>query len=198
MQRLSIASPVAGGFALAAVLLLAACQSGNSGGSGGILNLGGGEKPREQVLQSELTGYCPRVQLREGTAYFTTYAKGGEDDPAKIVYQTSISDVTRSCSRANGMLTLKVAVAGRVVPGPAGGPGTVTMPIRVAVLRGEEVLYSELHKHAVAVGEGSGATQFLFANPDITMPIPEQGTIQVFAGYDEGPPKARRTQEEAF
>ena len=114
-----MAGPVAGAFALAVLMLASACQSGG--------------QPREQVLQSDLTGYCPRVQLREGTAYFTTYAKGGQDDPAKIVHQASISDVTRSCTRAGGMLTMKVAVAGRVVSGPAGGPGTVTMPIRVAV-----------------------------------------------------------------
>jgi hypothetical protein len=195
MKRRSIAGPVVG--ILAALVLVSACQSG-SGGSGGMLNLGGGDKSREQVLQSDLTGYCPRVQLREGTAYFTTYAKGGQDDPARIVHQASISDVTRSCSRAGGMLTMKVAVAGRVVSGPAGGPGTVAMPIRVAVLRGEEVLYSELHTHAVAVGEGSGATQFLFANPDITLPIPEDGSLRVFAGYDEGPPKKRPSSDAAF
>jgi hypothetical protein len=194
MKRRSITSSVAGGFAMAAFMLAAGCQSG---GSGGVLGLNG-DKPREQVLQSELTGYCPRVQLREGTAYFTTYAKGGQDDKDKIVYQASISDVTRSCSRANGMLTLKIAVAGRVVPGPAGGPGTATMPIRVAVARGEEVLYSELHRHAVAVGEGSGATQFMFANPDITIPVPADGSLQVFAGYDEGPPTKRSSDAEAF
>ena len=76
--------------------------------------------------------------------------------------------------------------------------GTVTMPIRVAVLRGEEVLYSELHKHVVQVGEGSGAVQFLFANPDITMPIPADGSLQVFAGYDEGPPRQGRSSDAAF
>jgi len=194
MKRRSSRGPVAGGFALAAIMLAAGCQSGSSGGA---LGLSGG-KPRETVLQSELTGYCPRVQLREGTAYYNSYAKGGQDDPARIVYQASISDVTRSCSRAGGMLTMKIAVAGRVVTGPAGGPGTVTMPIRVAVTRGEEVIYSELHRHPVAVSEGSGATQFVFASPDVTMPIPAEGTVEVFAGYDEGPPKQRQSDPEAF
>ena len=53
-------------------------------------------------------------------------------------------------------------------------------------------------QHAVAVGEGSGATQFLFANPDITLPIPEDGSLRVFAGYDEGPPKQRPSSDAAF
>ena len=51
---------------------------------------------------------------------------------------------------------------------------------------------------AVVVGEGSGATQFLFANPDITIPIPTDGSLQIFAGYDEGPPKQRLSDAEAF
>ena len=38
----------------------------------------------------------------------------------------------------------------------------------------------------------------LFANPDITLPIPADGSLQVFAGYDEGPPKQRPSSDEAF
>ena len=170
---------------LAAVLFaIAGCQAD---GSGGVLGFGGDSAPREKVLQSELTGYCPQVNLRAGTSYFNTYAKGGEGDPAKIRYQASISDATRSCSRSGGMLSMNVAVAGRVVPGPAGTPGTLTLPIRIAVTRGNEVLYSQLHRHPVSIGEGSGATQFILNDPNIAMPIPETGTIQIFVGYDEGP-----------
>ena len=83
--------------------------------------------------------------------------RAAQDDPTKIIYQASISDVTRSCTRADGMLTMNVAVAGRVVPGPVGTPGNVTMPIRIVVVRGEEVLYSQLHKHQVAIGRRRGA-----------------------------------------
>jgi hypothetical protein len=188
-----------GGVALSGFMLaVAGCQSGDAGS---VLNLGGADKPpQEKVLASELIGYCPRVQLREGTAFFNTYAKGGQDDPAKIIYQASIGDVTRSCTRANGMLTMNIAVAGRVVTGPAGTPGTVNMPIRIAVSRGGEVLYSQLHKYQVAVGEGSGATQFVFNDPNVSVPIPGAGeTLQVFAGYDEGPPKKKpQAEEDAF
>jgi hypothetical protein len=182
------------GFALAGFMLAAAgCQSGDSGG---VLNLGGNEKkPAEgKVLASELLGYCPKVTLKEDTGYFNKYVKGGEDDAAKLAYQASISDVTRSCSRANGVLTMNVAVAGRVVPGPAGAPGTVTMPIRIVVIRGKEVLYSQLHNHQVAIG--SEATQFVFNDPSVSVPDPTERSLQVFAGFDAGPPKKK--QEEAF
>ncbi|MEP9397100.1 hypothetical protein [Mesorhizobium sp. KR2-14] len=163
------------------MIAVAGCQSGQ----------GGSTAAQPKVLASELQAYCPRVTLREGTAYFNTYAKGGQDDPAKLVYQASISDVTRSCSRADGMLTLNVAAAGRVVPGPAGVPGSVNMPIRVAVVRGDELLYSKLHTVQVAMPDSSAA-QFVFNDPNVTFPIPTEASVQVFVGYDEGPPAKKK------
>jgi hypothetical protein len=186
------------GFALAGFILAAAgCQSGDAGG---VLGLGGNKeekKPAEgKILASELTAYCPKVTLKEDTGYFNRYAKGGEDDPAKLSYQASISEVTRNCSRANGMLTMDVAAAGRVVPGPAGVSGTVTLPIRVVVLQGSEVLYSQQINHQVALG-GNQAQQFIVNDPNVTVPIPADNTLQVFAGFDAGPPKKKQDQDAA-
>jgi hypothetical protein len=177
------------------ILVVAGCQSG-SGGSTSPGSAGTDTKPQEgKVLESELRGYCPRVSLREGTSYVNSYAKGGQDDPSKLQYQASISDVTRSCSRSNGMLNITVAVAGRVVPGPAGAPATITLPVRVAVLDGGNVTYSELKKHQVQLGGGSAATQFVVNDAGISMPEPSAGSIQIFAGFDEGPPKKRASAE---
>ena len=176
------------------ILAVAGCQSG-AGGNALMAGDKQAQAPDDKVLMSDLVGYCPRVTLREGTAYFNTYAKGGEDDKSKIIYQASITDVTRTCARANGQLTIKVAVAGKIVPGPLGQAGNVTMPIRVAVVRGDEVLYSQLHKHQVAVGSTAAATQFIFNDPNATVPDPTAADLQVFAGYDEGPPKKKPADE---
>jgi hypothetical protein len=182
-----------GAVALAGFTLAAAgCQSGDAGG---VLGFGGKEKKPEEgkVLASELLAYCPKVTLKEDTGYFNRYAKGGEDDPAKLSYQASISEVTRSCSRATGMLTMDVAVAGRVVPGPAGVSGIVALPVRVVVLQGGEVLYSQLLNHQVTVG-GNQAQQFIVSDPSVTVPIPADKTLQVFAGFDAGPPKKKQEE----
>lgn len=182
------------GFALASFILAAAgCQSGDAGG---VLGLGGNEKKPEdgKVLASELLAYCPQVTLKEDTGYFNRYAKGGEDDPAKLSYQASINEVTRSCSRATGMLTMDVAVAGRIVPGPAGASGSITLPIRVVVLQGGEVLYSKQINHQVAVS-GNQAQQFIVNDSSVSVPIPANNTLQVFAGFDAGPPKKKQDAE---
>ncbi|MEX0957611.1 MAG: hypothetical protein WDZ83_20655 [Rhizobiaceae bacterium] len=172
------------GSALAlSALLLAGCQSG-SGVDALDLNNPRSEEP---VKLSELRMYCPAIQLRQGTAYFNTYERGAKDDPSSIVYQASIADVTRKCSSANGMLNINVGVAGRIVPGPKGKTGTITMPIRVVVVAGSEVVYSQLFKHPVNVDDTIGATQFVLTDPSIQIPTPANKNMLIFAGYDEGP-----------
>ncbi|RUY05756.1 hypothetical protein EN991_33380, partial [Mesorhizobium sp. M7A.F.Ca.US.005.03.2.1] len=101
------------------------------------------------------------------------------------IYQASVSDVTRDCSRANGQLTMKIAVAGKIVPGPKFSPGTITMPIRTAVMHGTEVLYSQLHQYQVQVTDPSVATQFVFTDSNVVVPEPTAQDYQAFAGYDE-------------
>ena len=39
------------------------------------------------------------LTLRDGTAFYRTYAKGAKDDPAQVVYQASIADTTRACTK---------------------------------------------------------------------------------------------------
>ncbi|MEO5760147.1 MAG: hypothetical protein ABIQ51_25205 [Mesorhizobium sp.] len=204
------------GLALAGFMLAAAgCQSSDNG----ILNLGIGKKdttapppPQDpKVLASQLQAYCPKVSVRDGTAFFNTYSKAAApkpkkkaaaadaeaaadatvappDDSAKIIYQASVTDVSRDCLRANGQLTMKVAIAGKVVPGPMFTPGTLTMPIRIAVMHGNDVLYSQLHQYQVQVSDPSAATQFVFTDNNVVVPEPSAKDYQVFAGYDETAP----------
>jgi hypothetical protein len=233
MAFYSVNRRLVAGLALVGFMLAAAgCQSGDNG----ILNLGIGKKtdptapppPQDpKVLASQLQAYCPKVTLREGTAYFNTYAKGttakpkpkkkkGETaadaaaeaaaaaaaqtgpngqpvdpdhDPTKIIYQASVTDVTRDCSHANGQLSMKIAVAGKVVPGPMFAPGTVTMPIRIAVQHGNDVLYSQLHQYQVQVTDPTAATQFVFTDANVVVPEPTAKDYLAFAGYDDTTPK---------
>lgn len=171
----------------AAMLAAAGCQSSDPAA---VLDPGqGASKTEEKVTEAELRAYCPRVVLRDGTAYFNTYARGGEDDPAKLVYQASIIDVTRTCRTVDGAMTMNVAIAGRIVPGPAFVAGTITMPIRIAAMHGDEALYSQVHSQQVNVTDATAATQFVFNDPDVSFVLPADKAVQVFAGYDRGTPR---------
>src|SRR5690349_10864301 len=116
------------------ILAAAGCQSGDSANA---LDVASVSKPaQEKVTEAELRAFCPGVSLRDGTAYFNTYQKGGDGDATKVIYQASISDVTRTCRTTDGTMTMNVAVAGRIVPGPAFAAGTITMPIRIVATHG--------------------------------------------------------------
>lgn len=141
----------------------------------------------DPVTEDDLRAYCPRVTLNEGTAYFRTYTNGNEDNPDEVVYQALISDVTRSCKYRNGQLFIQVAAAGRVVNGPKGTGGSVTMPIRVAVKSGDALPYSRLGNFEVAVTPGAGASQYIYKDDQIVIPEPTARNVQILVGFDEGP-----------
>lgn len=177
---------------------LVACQSGSGTETGETMSPTDMAQARPKISQNELEAFCPPVSVRQGTASYSAYARGGQDDPTKLTYQASIASTTRACSRADGTLTINVAIAGRIVPGPAGAPGAVTMPIRIAVTRGDEVLYSQMIKDQVTLGAANAATQFLVKDPNITIPIPDRRNVRVQVGFDGANPtvKAGEPKEE--
>jgi hypothetical protein len=189
------------GLAFVSLMALAAC---NTSSPANILGLGGDKNkdlappPSGAITESELRAFCPIVELREGTAFFTKYEKGGaptettEADKTKVVHQASLGEVTRACSYGGDTLTINVAAAGRLVPGPKAVAGSVTLPIRVAVTSGDAVLYSQLTQFPVAVDPASGAATFVFNDPNVSLPKPTDRSYRVLIGFDEGAPKAAK------
>ncbi|ATU93841.1 hypothetical protein B5P45_23545 [Phyllobacterium zundukense] len=150
---------------------------------------------QKRITESELRAFCPPVTIREGTAVLTNYGKSADKTPDNLIYQASIANETRSCQPGDGTLTMNVAIAGKIVPGAKFSPGTVTVPIRVAVVQGTDVLYSKLHKQAVSATDSSAATQFVFNDPNVTFPKPTSQNVQVFIGFDEGPDTTAKTKQ---
>lgn len=172
-------------FIFAGAALLSACQSSGTRNPGPDLQQS--EPPAGAVRESELRAYCPRVTLRDGTAFYDVYEGRAEGDPNKLVYRASISETTRACKYGQGTGSVAVAIAGKIVPGPRGRTGTVTVPIRVVALRGGEVIFSQLYRHPVTIADTAGATQFIFTAPDIAVPGGIDRSVQILAGFDEGP-----------
>jgi hypothetical protein len=187
---------------LLAALALSACQSNANkpvdlgiGTPSDVQVTANGQVPAGQDVASaepgritdvELRAYCPKVELRDGTNFYRTFEGGASEDPNAIIYQASLGETSRDCRYQDGTLSMTVAVAGRIVPGPKGRDGQINMPIRVAVTQGDTVLYSQLHQHPVQIA-ASGATQFVFTDRSVSFPTPSTTNVLVFIGYDEGP-----------
>lgn len=182
VMRASVRTSPAVFAALGFILAAAGCQSGNPIAA---LNIGGKQDAgEERVTVEELLAYCPSATIRETQAVHDSFQRGGEGDPKRLVHRASLTEVTRACTYGNGVLGMNVAVAGRVVPGPAGTTGTVRLPIRITVYQGQQVIHDRVQDHQVTIADTAGATQFIFSDAGISMPQPTAQNVFVFVGFD--------------
>lgn len=171
-----------GFLAVSLATILAGCNSSSPG-----LGLGApaaDAQPVTPVVQA----YCPQVVMLEQSAVHRSYARGGQDDPQKLVYQASFADATRQCTANETTLTINVVAQGRLVQGPAGTPGQVTLPISVEVVDGDNVIYSQ--KVAFPVDMPAGGTEFIFSKADVQIPNGPGGAsrfTRVRLGFDNAP-----------
>lgn len=145
--------------------------------------------PEPQITEAQLRAYCPLVFMRDETAFYDVYENGGDGDASKVMYQAAIRDVTRTCNTTDTTLSMKVAAAGRVVPGPMFKKSSLSLPIRVTVMQGEDVIYSKLRNYPVQINNGIDATQFIFSDDQISFPKPTAKNIRVFVGFDRAKKK---------
>jgi hypothetical protein len=176
-------------FSASIVAVIAGCSSSTPSST---TDLGLAGQPPAAAVTPVVQANCPPITMRENTAYYRTYAKGGENDPTKIIYQASFADSTRACTINEVNMTINVVVQGRLVAGPAGGAGRVSLPVRVSVIDGDSTLYSELTNFSVDLPAGVPSTQFVFNKADITIPTAVGGAsnlAKLYVGFETGPQK---------
>lgn len=175
---------------LAAVLtsaMLAACSSAGTGA--GLEETAASVSP-PPVPNGQPTGfasmgtaasYCPAVEVRQGTGVLD------KDQGSELAYSANIIGAQSTCRIVDGQLRMKVDVGGRIAPGPA-APGAVQLPLRIAVIRGDDVIYSELGRVPTTATAGGDAQNFTYTDDRIVFAEPKEENIKVFTGFDEGPP----------
>lgn len=134
--------------------------------------------------------YCPPLQVRSGTSTMEVYERGHEKEQAHVRYLASISQTARECTMSGDTLTIKVGIAGRVVSGPKGAAGSITLPVRVAVVKqlgGEGPLYSQLFKIPVTLSAPSLAANYNQVEQVVVQAPPADRNLIIFVGFDEGP-----------
>ena len=131
--------------------------------------------------------FCPPVVMREETAVHRAYARGGQDDPERLMYQASLADATRACTANEATITINVVAQGRIVAGPAISAGQVKLPVLVEVVDGDNVIYSQTVSFPVELP--TTGTQFVFSKPDVQIPNAQGGAsrfTRVRLGFDTG------------
>ncbi len=133
---------------------------------------------------------CPGVDVRQGASTLAISAPGGETTPMTTRYQVTIAQTARECAALGGVMTMKVGVQGRVLLGPAGGPGPVDIPLRIAVVQEgtqPKTVVSKFYKLAVAIQPGQTNVPFVHVEQDLTFPMPRGAELDayvVYVGFD--------------
>jgi hypothetical protein len=200
-------------------LLLGGCGStgsGNSSSMGGLFSSSpldlfhqsakvtkGGTAGTGPLVDTEYD--CPEVKVRYGAATLMIGTKPGEGEPAAldVKYQGSILRTARECHLAGNIMTMKVGIEGRIITGPAGTPGNVDVPLRIAVVQESGVsnpkaIVSKFERQTVTIAGAIGRATFTLIDPEIAFPLPKPVTditqYVVYVGFDPvgaQPPKRK-------
>ena len=87
-------------------------------------------------------------------------------------------------------MTMKVGVQGRVILGPAGAPGVIEVPVRLALVQeGVEpkTIWTKGYRVAVNVPPGQSNVPFVHIEEDISFPLPNASELSayvVYVGFD--------------
>jgi hypothetical protein len=118
------------------------------------------------------------------------------DDPGALGlrYQVTIGRTARECVVRGDMLTIRIGMEGRIILGPAGGPGQVDIPIRFALVQeGPEpkMITTKLHRVPVVIPPGQGNLPFTHVEDDLTVPMPPAAELDnyvIYIGFDPNVP----------
>jgi hypothetical protein len=131
---------------------------------------------------------CPTVDVRTGAA---TLMIGGKPSALELRYQGTIVRTARECRVSAGIMTMKVGIEGRVITGPAGGPGTVDIPLRIAVVQegiNPKTIVSKFARIEVGIASPADRAPFTHIDPDVSFPMPARAadidSYVVYVGFD--------------
>ena len=136
---------------------------------------------------------CPRFQVWSREGYVTIYEPGKVGDGLAVMHRGEITKTARECQIEPGQITVKYGFSGRVLLGPKGRTGRVTLPLNVFVTDAKrEKVATEKVKVDVDVALEKPIGYFSFVHT-ITFPLREgsrPAEFEVYVGFDRTTPGA--------
>lgn len=129
---------------------------------------------------------CPSIEYRQGAATMAVNTPGAENTALSLRYQASFTQTARECILRGNNLTIKVGVQGRIVLGPAGGPGAIGIPLRYALVRegGEpKTLWTKLFIVPVTIPANQLNLPWIHVQEEMTVPRPPGDDIDAYVIY---------------
>jgi hypothetical protein len=173
--------------------LLAGCSMGGL--------MGGGNTAQTQTLQNAtpspaavaqaqtnalpaIATQCPPIRVRPGSEAMFYYGGGRVGDARSLQYQGVIDETSRNCVVSNGLITVNMGVVGRVLLGPQGNQDSISAPIRFAVERDGQAIFSEKYTIPVAIAAPARSAEFIKVIENVQVPYLGGEDITIWVGFD--------------
>jgi hypothetical protein len=159
---------------------------------------GSSDKGPQPVAGAAPDVECPYIDIREGASTLTVRI-GGDNPAMSLKYQGTIVRAARQCALVNGQMVMKVGVEGRIILGPQGTPGQITVPLRIAIVNqppGQSTtILTKLVLIPVTIASLGDNPAFSHVEDGLAFPMPASGDLDdyiVYIGFD---PIAARAQQ---
>jgi hypothetical protein len=213
--RLCDRVPAAAAAVLALALLAAGCSGGGFGGSAAPPAASASASPPPAPnLKDKIENFfatsaateahpvtanqqsdidCPLIDIREGASTLTIPPPppDGSNEAMLLKYQGIFVRAARDCKAIGNQLVMRVGVEGRIIVGPAGGPGEVDVPLRIAIVDSPagnpNTVLTKLIRIPVTLGPSDGSMNFTHVEDGLAFPMPTAAEIDnyiVYIGFD--------------
>lgn len=127
---------------------------------------------------------CPVLDVAANGAALRDFAGGPDASAQALRHQISITNLARECKDAGANINMKLGVEGSVILGPAGSPGTFSVPLLFEARVKDKVVASR--RETLSVTISSGETRAFFNTVVTDFTIPKSDDTDVFVGLNQG------------
>jgi hypothetical protein len=154
---------------------------------------GATQREPQPVTNAQPDVPCPFLDIRQGASTLTIPPPppDGGNEAMALKYQGIFVRAARDCAVVNGQMVMRVGVQGRIIVGPAGGPGQVDVPLRIAVVTNPitepKTIATKLIRIPVTIGPNDDNSDFTHIEEGLSFPMPPPGSSDqyiVFIGFD--------------
>jgi hypothetical protein len=136
---------------------------------------------------------CPNVDISSANRTITFNAPGAAADSLSVMQRGEITNTARECNPSSSGLAVKYGFSGRVLLGPKGKAGSITLPAVVTVVDGVKSTV-KTEKVRVVVNIPAGADTGYFSEVrEISLPMSpgvSPKTYRIYVGFDHTSPGA--------
>jgi hypothetical protein len=153
----------------------------------------GGDSSTTNVVSGDVSPGCPRFIVWPRDNHVTIYEPGRVGDGLAIVHRGEITKTARECVVEPGRVTVKYGFSGRVLLGPRGKTGPLSLPINVFVTDAKRERITTDHLKVDASLAVENPIGYFSAVRTVTFPISEgsrAGEYEMFVGFERNTPNA--------